>query len=61
MQDFSEEGSISLSYTKNGKYLGVACTETTPEIVMFPHVLCKNSSVELNFGQKVSAKQILFG
>lgn len=53
--DLSGEDKFTISYTKNGKYLDVAFTEEKSKLgeeSMFPHILCKNTSVELNFGQK---------
>nr|XP_054758638.1 heterogeneous nuclear ribonucleoprotein U-like protein 1 isoform X1 [Lytechinus pictus] len=44
----------TISYTKNGNDLGVAFTieEDLEGKALFPHVMVKNISVELNFGQK---------
>ncbi|XP_043926654.1 heterogeneous nuclear ribonucleoprotein U-like protein 1 [Protopterus annectens] len=46
---------IEMSYSKNGRWLGVAFKAKKNRIAgraLFPHVLVKNSSIELNFGQK---------
>lgn len=51
------EEEFLISYTKNGENLGVAFTEKKEKLgenYLFPHVLCKNSTVEFNFGQKAS-------
>ncbi|XP_039268372.2 uncharacterized protein LOC120343293 isoform X2 [Styela clava] len=52
--NFEQEDKVEISYTKNGNYLGVAFTEEKAKLEdpLFPHVLCKNTSVEMNFGQK---------
>lgn len=43
----------TISYAKNDKDLGVACTieEDLEGGTMFPHILVKNTSVEVNLGQ----------
>ncbi|XP_014661374.1 PREDICTED: heterogeneous nuclear ribonucleoprotein U-like protein 1 isoform X2 [Priapulus caudatus] len=46
---------ISISYAKNGEDLGEAFTIEPAELgdhALFPHILCKNSAVDVNFGQK---------
>lgn len=40
-----------IAYTKNGQYLGVAFTFNNLDIVFFPAILLKGTSVLLNFGQ----------
>uniref|UniRef100_A0A8C9T3T8 Heterogeneous nuclear ribonucleoprotein U-like 1 like n=1 Tax=Scleropages formosus TaxID=113540 RepID=A0A8C9T3T8_SCLFO len=53
--DFESGAEIEISFTKNGKWLGVCfCVsrEGLAERPLFPHVLVKNCAVEFNFGQK---------
>lgn len=48
---------IELSYAVNEEHLGNAKTiarEDLKESALFPHILTKNSTFEVNFGQKVS-------
>ncbi|XP_015267675.1 PREDICTED: heterogeneous nuclear ribonucleoprotein U-like protein 2 isoform X1 [Gekko japonicus] len=50
-----ESEEVELSFSKNGEDLGVAfriSKESLGDKALLPHVLCKNCSVELNFGQK---------
>ncbi|XP_048368720.1 heterogeneous nuclear ribonucleoprotein U-like protein 2 isoform X4 [Sphaerodactylus townsendi] len=50
-----ESDEVELSFSKNGEDLGVAfriSKESLGDRALLPHVLCKNCSVELNFGQK---------
>ncbi|XP_071490609.1 uncharacterized protein [Diadema antillarum] len=50
--DFEGE-KTTISYTKNGKDLGVAFTvEDLGEEALYPHLMVKNTSIEVNFGQK---------
>ena len=46
-----------ISYTKNGKDLGVAFTisDNIQGEALYPHILTKNTSIEFNVGQKVRA------
>lgn len=47
---------IQLSYSVNGEHLGVAADipkEDLKDSPLFPHILTKNCTFEVNFGQKV--------
>ncbi|XP_041947217.1 heterogeneous nuclear ribonucleoprotein U-like protein 1 isoform X2 [Alosa sapidissima] len=53
--DFETGGDVEMSFSKNGKMLGVCYQATQEELAgrpLFPHVLVKNCAVEFNFGQK---------
>lgn len=52
-----EAENVELSFSKNGKDLGVAfkiSKEVLLDQALLPHVLCKNCSVKVNFGQEES-------
>ncbi|KAM7299482.1 heterogeneous nuclear ribonucleoprotein U-like protein 1 [Ixodes scapularis] len=54
---------VRMSFAKNGKDLGVAfevAKATLGGQALFPHVLSKNCSFEVNFGQKVRLPGIFF-
>jgi len=45
---------LSISYTKNGKFMGIAFNSIAPAaktIGLFPHILLKNMKVQLNFSR----------
>ncbi|XP_076800926.1 uncharacterized protein LOC143445597 isoform X2 [Clavelina lepadiformis] len=53
--DLTGEENISFIFTKNGKSLGVAFAVEKSDFndaAIFPHVLCKNTTVEMNFDKK---------
>lgn len=53
----SGEESVTISYALNGASLGVAFTvekEKLGDDALFPHVMVRNTTIEMNFGQKVS-------
>ncbi|XP_053577616.1 heterogeneous nuclear ribonucleoprotein U-like protein 1 [Bombina bombina] len=53
--DFESRGDIEMSFSKNGRPLGVAYRlrrDTVVDQAFFPHVLVKNCAVEFNFGQR---------
>ncbi|KAJ1155381.1 hypothetical protein NDU88_008111 [Pleurodeles waltl] len=52
--NFDGDDGIELSYTRNGKDLGVAfkIDKDVIQEPLFPHVLCHNCAIEFNFGQK---------
>jgi len=46
---------LTLSFTKNGKFAGMAYTDIHPSIQdegMFPHIMVKNVRIEVNFDKK---------
>lgn len=54
-QDFDTSPEVEISFSKNGKWLGVAFQVRKEELAdraLFPHILVKNCAVEFNFGQK---------
>ena len=53
LQDFDAE-KPEISYTLNGKDLGVAFTITDDleGAALYPHLLTKNTAMEVNVGQK---------
>lgn len=56
--DMSGEEEVTMTYTKNGEVLGAAFTQEKSAFEdkpMFPHITCKNVTVEFNFGQKEEA------
>ncbi|KAG7333015.1 hypothetical protein KOW79_003150 [Hemibagrus wyckioides] len=53
--DFDTSPEVEISFSKNGKWLGVAFQVRKEELAdraLFPHILVKNCAVEFNFGQK---------
>uniref|UniRef100_A0A6I8P6L3 Heteroous nuclear ribonucleoprotein U like 1 n=1 Tax=Ornithorhynchus anatinus TaxID=9258 RepID=A0A6I8P6L3_ORNAN len=53
--DFECGNDVEMSFTKNGKWLGIAYRlrkETLGGRALFPHVLVKNCAIEFNFGQR---------
>lgn len=53
--DMSLENTVELSYTVNGKDLGLAFSISKEELAdrpLFPHILSKNCTVVCNFGQE---------
>jgi len=53
--DLTNEETVTVTYTKNGESLGAAFTEEKSKFegkTMFPHISCRNVTVEFNFGQK---------
>ncbi|KAM4641088.1 heterogeneous nuclear ribonucleoprotein U-like protein 1 [Discoglossus pictus] len=53
--DFETHGDIEMSFSKNGRPLGVAYRirrETLDSQALFPHILVKNCATEFNFGQR---------
>ncbi|XP_065122621.1 heterogeneous nuclear ribonucleoprotein U-like protein 2 isoform X1 [Paramisgurnus dabryanus] len=49
--DISERGEVSLSFHKNGRFLGAPFQVTASALkgqALYPHVLCKNCSVSVN-------------
>ncbi|XP_041431249.1 heterogeneous nuclear ribonucleoprotein U-like protein 1 isoform X2 [Xenopus laevis] len=53
--DFESHAEAEISFSKNGRPLGVAFRvrkETLGGQALFPHILVKNCSVEFNFGQR---------
>jgi len=54
-QDLSGEENFTVTYTKNGKNLGVAFTAEKSKLAdaaLFPHVITRNTTTECNFGSK---------
>lgn len=54
-QDFECGNDVELSFTKNGKWMGIAFRiqkEALGGQALYPHVLVKNCAVEFNFGQR---------
>ena len=56
LQDF-DGSKPQISYTKNGRDLGVAFTVTDDlqGEALVPHLLVKNTSIEINVGQRVGS------
>ncbi|XP_038623183.1 LOW QUALITY PROTEIN: heterogeneous nuclear ribonucleoprotein U-like protein 1 [Tachyglossus aculeatus] len=55
--DFECGNDVELSFTKNGKWMGIAYRlrkETLGGQALFPHVLVKNCAIEFNFGQRAT-------
>uniref|UniRef100_A0A7N5JES8 Heteroous nuclear ribonucleoprotein U like 1 n=1 Tax=Ailuropoda melanoleuca TaxID=9646 RepID=A0A7N5JES8_AILME len=55
MKDFECGNDVELSFTKNGKWMGIAFRiqkEALGGQALYPHVLVKNCAVEFNFGQR---------
>uniref|UniRef100_A0A8W4FE84 Heteroous nuclear ribonucleoprotein U like 1 n=1 Tax=Sus scrofa TaxID=9823 RepID=A0A8W4FE84_PIG len=53
--DFECGNDVELSFTKNGKWMGIAFRiqkEALGGQALYPHVLVKNCAVEFNFGQR---------
>lgn len=54
-----DEEEVYFSFAKNGDDLGVCFQEQKSKLdgqAMFPHILTKNTSFEVNFGARVSKK-----
>uniref|UniRef100_A0A8C0E4C0 B30.2/SPRY domain-containing protein n=1 Tax=Balaenoptera musculus TaxID=9771 RepID=A0A8C0E4C0_BALMU len=53
--DFECGNDVELSFTKNGKWMGIAFRIQKGDLggqALYPHVLVKNCAVEFNFGQR---------